>query len=1431
MTRVFLSYSTADRDLANQLKGRLDHRLTFWRDQERIDLGDALTPAIERAITEHDAVLLLLTPRSITSTWVQWEVTFARSIGRKIIPVFHEFEPKDLPPPFDKDQAAVALLPLETTRIRVLKALGLDPLGEPHELVLAFSDPALVDRPEGEAQITRVEATIHWLSHTGPFRSPLGMLEADDARWYLERYYLWPADEFENRARRIEAELPRWGRLLWDAVLTALGPDAAKAFAAWLATSEHGRRSLSIQVEAPDPDRDPPSRSRGTAALLALPWELLRDREGWFFHHHRVSLRRLMPSGRPVLPSEAPIRVLAVVARPAKAGIIDPRVSATGLLEAVEPLGSAVEVDFLRPPTLPALVKALSENRYHVMHFDGHGVYESDTGLGHLCFESPHPQRREAGEMDLVPGDRLREALGDRPLPLVFLEARQSADEGAYEGKVAGSAVATALLAAGAGALIAMSHSVLVETARRFTTELYRHLCEGQTVGQAVSAARTALFLDHDRGKVTNGLPLHLHDWFVPVLLQRGEDQPLLSGGVHLHPLTERTKQERAFATHSLPPALPHQFVGRLPERLALERLCEVPFSPNHRAAHPQRIGLIIGVGGQGKTTLAVELGRWLHRTGLFPGGVAFVSLEGIMGMTAVLSALGRAVMNGFVVKGDGEAEHAEAREMLKTHLRQRRTLLILDNFESMLPPPPDAPQAEQWLHEPELLTALLDLAHDLAQVGESRVLITSREGIDDPRFCAGPENRVVTLGGLSRWEAIELVGEICRREGIRPEAATEEDLGALVDAVSGHPRSLVLLPPLLKEQGVAGVTERLHELMAELEAKYPGQREKSLFASLKLSLDRLPKWVREKLPPLGLLRVGASLTLLKHALPLEDRDLRPFVASLTGRALATLQDGNYLRFHPALSALIRAESAIQDAEAWPRTVEGAIELIDTLYKLQFGAEPARAVALATAELPNLLQVLDHLAQTDDAASLVRAVESVTSLEGLLHRTHHRRALVHLSTLRQELASRLEATAWSKARFQVLWAQADRLLEAGQLVEALAEAEKLVENADRAGPSAYPHADYDQALAHFTRGRIWRWMSRSEEALEELEGARQRLALMHQAQAVRRMAALCLGDEGDCLQALGRLDEAAERYRQAIDEHSRLGDERSLAATRGQLATVRLAQGRLDEALDEWQSVRLAFEALAEPAALAVAWHQIGHIHQQADRLVDAERAYQASLAHHQARNDRFGAANTMSQLAIVTDRMGHLEESVAWDRRALALRMSLKDRHHEAISRNNLAHSLRRLGHLAEAEEEVLQAIKIREGLGLSAEPWRSWGILCHIKRDLGEATAAQEARESALAWYRRWRTQGGHPQARGTSLVEATARALSANETTRAEVVEELVQLAKISGLPTGLPALLGALITLLNGDPREAQETLPHLEYDDAVELERLLANTWP
>jgi hypothetical protein len=93
---------------------------------------------------------------------------------------------------------------------------------------------------------------------------------------------------------------------------------------------------------------------------------------------------------------------------------------------------------------------------------------------------------------------------------------------------------------------------------------------------------------------------------------------------------------------------------------------------------------------------------------------------------------------------------------------------------------------------------------------------------------------------------------------------AQREEIEQLVDAVHCHARTLALLAPALRERGVQATRESLVELMAEMEKRFPGSREQSVFASVELSLQRMSEANRDRARVLGVFHGGVHLGVLR---------------------------------------------------------------------------------------------------------------------------------------------------------------------------------------------------------------------------------------------------------------------------------------------------------------------------------------------------------------------------------------------------------------------------------------------------------------------------------------------------------------------------------------------------------------------------------------
>jgi predicted ATPase/DNA-binding SARP family transcriptional activator len=177
----------------------------------------------------------------------------------------------------------------------------------------------------------------------------------------------------------------------------------------------------------------------------------------------------------------------------------------------------------------------------------------------------------------------------------------------------------------------------------------------------------------------------------------------LLAGELGLEPSEELRRLEQAVLRQDLPPvarrpqpySLPAQltsFVGRERELSELERL--LPGA---------RLLTLTGVGGVGKTRLALELAARLVES--VPDGVWFVDLSGVVDAALVPQQIAQ-------VLGLRESSDLPLVEILRNHLRKNDLLLLLDNCEHLLPTCA------------ELVQTLLQGAPTL------RILATSREAV-----------------------------------------------------------------------------------------------------------------------------------------------------------------------------------------------------------------------------------------------------------------------------------------------------------------------------------------------------------------------------------------------------------------------------------------------------------------------------------------------------------------------------------------------------------------------------------------------------------------------------------------------------------------------------------------------------------------------------
>ena len=1307
------------------------------------------------------------------------------------------------------------------------------PQAEPlEELVLEFSDLKFhehdgVRRPSARARLLHEPATDgqREVESLQPWRfiAPVGPIEAGELRWHLEQYAVWPSRYFKDRARQVEDNLVTWGQLLHDAALPVA--HTANVMAAWASVGAHVGRRFSIHVnavlEAGASATDIATAQEVATLLLGLPWELLHDGGAYLFQGAKPTrVRRRLPNTKvldvPVVAT--PIRILLITARPEDdaCGYINHRASALPLVEAMETLPGLVRLHVLSPPTLPALRAELDRARdarhpYHVVHFDGHGVYDKTVGLGGLCFELPEDiAKLEKRRHVTVFTNELGPLLRDHRIPLVFLEACQTA-----QAEQASESVASELLKVGVASVVAMSHSVLVETARRFVAVFYQALAAGKRVGDAMLAGQRQLKDDTFRGRIFGVGALRLEDWFVPVLFQE-KDDPQLFTTTPAKQTREDFQTRLATRLGALPPTPETTFVGRSRELLALQRLL--------RQGSHARYAVVRGQGGEGKTALAAEFARWMVRSQQIHRA-AFVSVEGMEKnlVESVLDTLGQQLVKPkFATAVDCHGDLTQAEMAIARVLREQSTLLVMDNLESILPPPFLARETPEALSQEanEELHALLALCERLLKVGDTHLIFTSREALPAPFDTERNQRR---LHQLDREDAVKLVERVLNAASGDADAfsdAAREEIEQLVDAVHCHARTLALLAPALRQQGVEATRASLVELMAEMEKQFPGSREHSLFASVELSLRRMSAANQERARVLGVFHGGVHPGVLGVMMEWEEADVAALAGELIATGLATPNRYNHLTLNPALCPYLRGRmDAAERAALTARWVE-AMRAYAEFLRQQQSQNTELAATLTVLELPNLFALLNLVQCAGDAKA---TIDLATLLHSLLQALGKLRLLERVGQVRDAAATAL-GDAWNHTRFQAARTRIEQQEAGGQLREALDGAQQLLQRAQTVGEQAYPDADYDLAVACLLLARVLKRAGGSEQALSLLDEARQRFEAIAKEQsnkAAEGMASVCFSIQGDCLCDLGRLDEAAAAHEEGIRRSEQLNDTRQVAAGKGNLGTVRKNQRRYPEALAAYAEARERFTQLNEPGSVSVFWHQTGMVYQEAGQPDAAEDAYRESLVISVRLGHVAGQADTLGQLGNLYDSvLGRPEEAATFYRQAADKRVEISDVAGEGRARNNLGMTLRKLRRLDEARREIRRALECDAQFGYASEPWKTWGILADIETDSGNPTAATEAKRKAIACYLAYRRDGGENHYNDGRISLAVTQSLLAGDTATAG--SSLQQLAAHPNAAGSIGTFIHALQAIVAGSRDRALADAPELDYTMVAEI---------
>lgn len=637
------------------------------------------------------------------------------------------------------------------------------------------------------------------------------------------------------------------------------------------------------------------------------------------------------------------------------------------------------------------------------------------------------------------------------------------------------------------------------------------------------------------------------------------------------------------------------------------------------------RLVTLVGPGGVGKTRLALEVARRLRAD--VEGEIALVTLAPIrepeLLLTVVIEALG--------LKQEGSRT---PHEMLTDYLRQRRVLLVLDNFEHLM----------------EAAPYLADL---LAAYPRLRVLATSRT----PLRLRGEREMWIEPLALPEGSSTEDGGDVARSPAVAlflssahvaqpelsPDGNTSGTIADICRRLDGLPLALELAAAHLKTMPpvtlLARLEHRLH-VLADGPRDLP-PRQQTMRDTIAWSYDLLTRREQSVFRRLSVVAGGCTAEVAGAVCgdDLSPADILGALGSLAEKSLLRIQEqeNGDLRFSPQETvreyALERLVAAGEEVAVRRRHLAYFLALAEEAEPQLQGAEQPVWMKRLSDERDNLRAALHGAHGMGDLAQGLRLASALWQF----WYTHG-----YLREGRRWMESLLEleavvGTPESHAlRAQACVRAAILAAEAGDHSQAAALAEE--------GLALYRTTEDKRGMgvAWNVLGNVAKYQGDLERAAEFYE---QSMAVMRDIGSTVNVARL-LNNLGTIAVERGDYRSAVALYEESLTIKRELDDERGIATALNNLADVFRDQGHLDRASPLYTESMHLFQRMGEKWGAALSLANLGEVTRYQGDLREARKLCEESLRLAREVGNAWIIANSLKTLGGVLHDQGEQEHA-----------------------------------------------------------------------------------------------------------------------------------------------------------------------------------------
>lgn len=361
------------------------------------------------------------------------------------------------------------------------------------------------------------------------------------------------------------------------------------------------------------------------------------------------------------------------------------------------------------------------------------------------------------------------------------------------------------------------------------------------------------------------------------------------------------TKDEASQGTpHNLPESL-SSFVGRQKELKALS---------TYLNQDDKRLISLVGLGGIGKTRLAVELAKEQLESARFKDGVYFVALDSLGDSYSIPFEIAEAM--DLSLRGD-----LEPVELLTRQLKTKELLVVLDNYEHLLEAATltnqllaACPDLKLIITSRERLNVSGEWVYGLRGLGKGKTPEDVHSESAEAKQQADPYLLLQENPEPSYTDAIDLFYQRAQRAdlGFELNEANREAIKEICQLVEGSPLAIELAASWVKLLSPEEIADEISQNLALLstQARDGAERHQSIEAAFEYSWKRLNDQEQTLLRKLSVFERGFTREAAKEVASAT----LPLLASLADKSLIRPSKSGRFDLHPLIKQFLMAKLA-----------------------------------------------------------------------------------------------------------------------------------------------------------------------------------------------------------------------------------------------------------------------------------------------------------------------------------------------------------------------------------------------------------------------------------------------------------------------------------------------------------------------------------------